>query len=201
MTNTAKALAVKRAPVCLRLLTTSGYSGIAVTSQTNAERIYREFSCWAARRASRIARSSSVANAILVVERYLRGEVAFEEVRSARERASEGDQGAGTIGMPRAMPSAMAQIAAWHTTNESAEQAARLVIHHAARAAGFAALQRAVDKVLTADESASSWRNLYVWHREPQIEVAATAIEKAILEGELRRWLNVLGRGKQHSST
>ena len=169
-----------------------------MTSLTRADRIYREFSCWAARRASRIARCPSVTNVVFVVERYLRGEVDFEEVRSARELASGGVQGAGTIGAPRAMPGAVAQIAAWHTTNESAELAAGLVIHHAARAAGFAALQQAVDKVLNAEESASSWRNLYVWHREPQIEVAATAIEKAILKGELRRRLSVFYQGEQH---
>ncbi len=171
-----------------------------MTSQASADLIYREFSCWTAHRASRIARSPSVTNVVLVVERYLRGEVDFEEVRSAREFASGGAHGALAIGVPRAMPGAMAQIAVWHTTNESAEAAARLVIQHAARAAGFAALEQAADKVLNGNESASSWRNLYVWHREPQIEVVATAIEKAILEGELRRRLSVLCQGEQHGN-
>ena len=172
-----------------------------MTAQVNSDRIYREFSCWAAHRASRIAQSPSEVSVVLVVERYLRGKVGFEEVRSAREFAFDGVRCALMHKVPRAMPSAMAQIAALHTADDSAEEAASIVIHHAARAAGFAALQQAADKLLTADESASSWRNLYVWHREPQIEVAATAIEKAILEGELRRRLSALRQGEQHSNT
>jgi hypothetical protein len=155
------------------------------------DRMYRGFACWAARRAWSIAGCCPCDHVVLAVERYLRNETDFAAVRAAREEASSGVAGAGQCGAPRCIPAALAQIAAWHTSDDSAEQAARSVIHHTAQTVGCRALGQAVDVVmLSPAETASSYRNLHVWQREPQIEVAARSIEKAFLEGELKRWLS-----------
>lgn len=155
------------------------------------DRMYRGFACWAARRAWSIAGCRPCERVVLTVERHLRGETDFAAVRAARDAAAGGVAGAGICGVPRCILGALAQIAAWHTSDDSAEQAARSVIHHTAQTAGCRALSEAVDAVmLSPAETASSYRNLHVWQREPQIEVAANSIEKAFLEGELKRWLS-----------
>jgi hypothetical protein len=152
-------------------------------------RVYWEFSCWAARRAWAIAGCKPCEAVVLTVEAYLRGEASVEEVRAAYQRAKRGLSGAGACGIPRAMPSAAAQVAACHVGDELVSVAVRKVIHHVAATAGYAALGKVVYSVLSKEEAASSWRNLYVWRKQPEIEVAGRAIEKAILEGELHRRL------------
>jgi len=160
--------------------------------------VCRAFACWAARRAWGIVGCRPCEDVVLAVEAYARDEIGFTEVCRARQAAAGGVAGAGTCGMPRAIPAAAAQIAAWHTADDSAEAAAQLVIQHVACAAGFRALQRASDTMaLTAAEAKSSWRNYDVWRREPQIEFAARSIERAFLQGELRRRLSAVKGGER----
>lgn len=156
----------------------------------SVEHIYREFACWAARRAYRIVSCCPCENVLLAVERFLDGQIDFGKVRAVREANSGGVSGAGVCGVPRGIPSAAVQIAAWQTANDSAEMSARQVIHSVALAAGFVALGRAASIVaLNRSESTSSWRNHYIWRRDPQIMDAAILTERAILEGELQQRL------------
>ena len=155
------------------------------------ERAYRGFAWWAARRAWEIAGCRPCEQLVLAVEAYLRGETDFSSVRAARQKFSGGVAGAGIIGMPRAIPSAAAQLAAWHSADDSAEVAARAVIRYTASVAGFHALQQAKDSgALGPGESASSWRNDNLRRRMPDIESDAQFQERTFLETELQRWLS-----------
>jgi hypothetical protein len=152
---------------------------------------YRAFACWAARRAEGTRAKTGGWQVVAVVERYLRGEIEFEEVRAARARATGGVTGAGVCGLPHYMPGAAIQIADFHTTNESAPEAARLAMYFAARAAGFKLFEEAF-AVIGHDTYAPGYavaRHEFA-RQHPHIMLAAEATERAILTGELKSWLN-----------
>lgn len=155
---------------------------------------YRAFACWAARRAGGTATRPGAWQVVVVVERYLRGEVEFEEVRAARARASGGVSGAGVCGLPSYVPGAAIQIADFHTANESAREAARLAMEFAARAAGFRLFEKAF--AVTAHdvyEPGYAVARCEFARRQPHILLAGEATERAILRGELKCWLTKCG--------
>jgi hypothetical protein len=136
---------------------------------------------------------------VLAVEAYLSGKISFADVRAVREAAASGVAGAGMCGIPQAIPSAAAQISAWHTADDSPQMAAERVIHHAAAAAGFQALHQVSNRnPVHGSVSQSSWRDYEVWPQEPQTELAARSIERAILHGELQRRLREADLGGGH---
>ena len=112
-----------------------------------ADRTYREFACWAARRAAKIAKVGSDYPILLVVEKYLRGEIEFDEVLAARKNC---DGGAGAIGAAARRvgvigrldagkkvlylisPSAAAHLTAFSCADDSAKQAAERAIQYGA---------------------------------------------------------------------
>ena len=123
---------------------------------------YRAFACWAARRAQLHAGSRGSYKLVLAVQRYLCGKKTFAEVKTLQNERASGMAGAGCCGVPRAMPSAYAQIAAWHTADDNARVAASSAMHGAVSTAAYAAVDRAIKSgtiVLPADEAESSYRS------------------------------------------
>jgi hypothetical protein len=166
------------------------------------EQTYRKFACWAARRAWELAGCKPCENVVLAVEAYLRNEIDLASMRAARDAAAGGVAGAGVVGIPRGMPSAAAQVAAWHTADDSAKGASSQVIHHTAVCAAFAALGKAAEEAdLDPIERKSSWRNLHVFRRRPDIEAGARWREQSFLEGELQRWLKDAKAGDSSGET
>lgn len=153
---------------------------------------YRAFSCWAARRAWQHAGSQGSEKVALAVEQYLGGEKTYAEVKALQKERVSGIAGAGCCGVPRCMPSALAQIADWHTADDNARVAASSVMHHAVSAAAYAAVDRAIESgtiVLPADEAESGYRIASAIRRYPEIEQAARDQEKQFLLAKLAGWL------------
>jgi hypothetical protein len=157
---------------------------------------YRAFACWAARRAAGTGRRPGSWQVVVVVERYLQGDIDFEEVRASRARATGGVTGAGVCGLPSYVPGAAIQIADFHTANESAPEAARLAMYFAARAAGFKLFEEAF-AVTGHDPYAEGYaaRRCEFARQQPHILLAGEATERAILTGELKSWLTQCGAG------
>ncbi len=153
---------------------------------------YRGFACWAARRAWQHASNHGSEGVALAVQQYLCGEKTFTEVKILQKERAGGIAGAGCNGVPRCMPSALAQIADWHTADDNARVAASSVIHHAVSAAAYAAVDRAIESgmiVLPADEAGASYRiaSAIRWH--PEIERTAKNEERQFLLEKLAEWL------------
>lgn len=105
---------------------------------SDEDRIYREFACWVARRAARLSKCRSDYPIVLVVEKYLKGEITFDEVIKAREAAHAGALGASVVGISRGVPSAAAEIAASCCAEDSAKKAAEDAIQFGALTATLA---------------------------------------------------------------
>jgi hypothetical protein len=160
--------------------------------ESDLELRYREFACWAARRAWQHAGSSGSEEVVLAVEQYLGGEKTFAEIKGLQKERASGIAGAGCIGGPRCMPSALAQIAGWHTADDNARVAANSVMHHAVLTAAYAAIDRAIKSgiiTLPADDTESSYRIASAIRRYPVIEQAARDQEKQFLSAKLAEWL------------
>ena len=155
-----------------------------------SDRIYREFTCWVARRSAKIAGLKTDFEIVLVVEQYLRGSIDLEEVKAARAVAIAGTVGAigaaATIGTrvrgARAAsvkvlylisPSAAAHLAASCCADDSARQAADRAIQYGA---------------LTA-------RNANKWNR------SAEGQEREILKAELKSRLEKVVLGDTSSDS
>lgn len=153
---------------------------------------YRAFACWAARRAWQHAGSQGNYKVALAVQQYLDGEKTFAEVKTLQKERASGIAGAGCIGVQRCMPSALVQIADWHTADDNARVAASSVMHHAVSSAAYVAVDRAIKSgtiVLPTDEAASSYRIASAIRRYPEIEQAARDQEKKFLLEKLAEWL------------
>jgi hypothetical protein len=90
------------------------------------------------------------------------------------------------------MPSALAQIADWHTADDNARLAASSVMHHAVSAAAYATIDRALKSgtiALPADEAESSYHIASAIRRHPEIEQVARDQEKQFLLAKLAEWL------------
>jgi S-adenosylmethionine synthetase len=156
---------------------------------------YRGFACWAARRAWQHAGTQGSAAVAREVQQYLDGEKTFAEVKTLQKECASGLAGAGCNGVPRCMPSALAQIADWHTADDNAQIAANSVMHHAVSAAAYAAVDRAIKDgtiVLPVEEVESSYRIASAIRRYPEIEQAARNQEKQFLLEKLEEWLVVV---------
>ena len=164
---------------------------------------YRAFACWAARRAWQHAGSPGSGRVALAVQQYLNGGKTFADVKTLQKNGSSGVAGAGCCGVPRCMPSALAQIADWHTADDNARVAASSVIHHAVSAAAYAAVDRAIESgtiVLPADEAKSSYRIASAIRRYPGIEQAARTEEERFLLEKLAEWLVTMASPGGHTS-
>lgn len=164
---------------------------------------YRAFACWAARRAWQHAGSPGSGKVTLAVQQYLDGGKTFAEAKTLQENGSSGVAGAGCCGVPRCMPSALAQIADWHTADDNARVAASSVIHHAVSAAAYAAVDRSLKSgaiVLPAAEAKSSYRIVSAIRRHPAIEHAARTEEERFLLEKLAEWLLTTASPGGHSS-
>ena len=160
---------------------------------------YRAFACWAARRAWQHAGSRGSEAVVLAVEQYLSGEKTFAEVKGLQKEWERGLGGAGCIGGPRRMPSAMAQIAGWHTADDNARVAASSVMHHAVSAAAYAAVDRAIESgtiVLPAEEAESSYRIASAIHRYPRDRTSRQGQGKAVSVGKIGRVAGCRGNPK-----
>ena len=159
---------------------------------------YRVFACWVARRAQGTKRPPGAAFVVVTVERYLRGEIEFEEVRAVRARSPGGMSGAAVCGMPSYVPGAAIQIADYHTAHESARDAAHWAMHFAARAAGFRLFGQAF-AVTGHDvfEPGYALARYQFSRQQPHILLAGEAIELAFLRGELKCWLAQCCGGSQ----
>lgn len=105
--------------------------------------------------------------------------------------------------MPRCMPSALAQIADWHTADDNARGAANSVIHHTVSAAAYVAVDRAIESgaiVLPPDEATSSYRIASAIRRHPGIEQAARTEEERFLLEKLAEWLVTAASPGGHTS-
>lgn len=171
------------------------YSAGQHNSESDLELRYREFACWAARRAWQHAGIRGSEEVVLAVEQYLSGEKTFAEVKGLQKERASGIAGAGCCGVPRCMPSALAQIADWHTADDNARVATSSVMHHAVLAAAYAAVVRAIESgtiVLPADEAESSYRIASAIRRYPEIEQAARNQEEQLLLAKLAEWLTAV---------
>ncbi len=170
----------------------STYSAGQCNGESDLDSRYRSFACWAARRAWQHAGSPGSGKVALAVQQYLDGEKTFAEVKTFQENMAGGLAGAGCCGVPRCMPSALAQIADWHTADDNARVAANSVMHHAVSAAAYAAVDRAIESgniVLPADEDESSYRIASAIRRYPEIEQAVRNQEQQFLLAKLVEWL------------
>lgn len=129
----------------------------------------------------------------MAVESYLRGEIPWESVRQRREKHRGGVTGAGVVRVPKGFPSAAAQIAGWHTANEDSLQAAKMVIHHTALAAGFAALKRFLEygeaAPFTVVGEIPTRLRAELYARREFVDASRQA-ENVLLVAELHRWLS-----------
>lgn len=171
---------------------TQTHSAVQRNGESDLDLRYRAFACWAARRASQHAGSQGNEEIALAVQQYLGGEKTFAEVKAIQKGRAGGLAGAGCIGVPRCMPSALAQMADWHTADDNARAAASSVMEHAVSTVAYAAVDRAMESgtiVLPADEAESSYRIASAIRRYPEIEQVARNQEKQFLLAKLAEWL------------
>jgi hypothetical protein len=149
-----------------------------------ADRTYREFACWAARRGWEHAKCRPCEDVVLAVERYLRGELAFADVRRlGQERLAEMSDSA-AIGLAGGHSSAAAQLAAIHVADASAERSATSVIEWVARAAGLGAVEDHWERRhVTGERPGPALRRL---RGNDRLAGSAQATESALLEAELQ---------------
>lgn len=112
----------------------------------------RLFACWCVRQSLPYISGWNSYCIVEVTERYARGKATREELAAARKKASGGAAGAGVCGLPRREPSAAAQLAAFHTTNEDSFRCAYWSARYAAQTASFAAWQESKDETKTEAE-------------------------------------------------
>lgn len=140
------------------------------------DRIYREFACWAARRAARISKCKSNYPIVLVVEQYLRGEVGFDEVIAARK--IDNAQTVGAIG------------AAGLRSRAGGVKVLNLI--SPALAAHLAASGCAADSARQAADSAIKYGALTARNANRWSVASSEGKEKTFLEAELRNRLESL---------
>lgn len=146
------------------------------------DRIYREFACWAARRAARIAKCRSDYAILLAVEKYLLGEIGFDEVKSVRE---VDDGGAGAIG-------AAARRVRVSRSREAGKKALYLISPSAA--AHLTAFSCADDSAKQAAERAIQYGALTARNANRWSAVSSEGKERSFLESELQNRLESLCR-------
>lgn len=148
------------------------------------DRICREFACWAARRAAKIAKCRTDFPIVLAVEQYLRGEIGFDEVRALRKgtnaRTTGAIAGAGVIG-----------------SRVRGARARKIIVLHLispALAANLSASSCADDSAQQAAESAIKYAALTARNANRWSAVSSEGKEKAYLEAELQNRLKTFCR-------
>lgn len=144
------------------------------------DRIYREFACWAARRAAKMAKCKSDYSIVLVVEQYLRGEADFDEVIAARK--VENAQTVGAIGAAGVIGSRVRGAGGVKVLN----------LISPALAARLAASGCADDSARQAADSALKYGALTARNANRWSAASSEGKERAFLEAELRNRLESL---------
>jgi hypothetical protein len=91
----------------------------------------RRFACWCARDAG--AEADVIAHRVVyAAEKAAAGTLTAQSLARERQAASGAAAGAGTIGLPRRIPGAALQFAAFSTAEADPLEAARLAAHYAA---------------------------------------------------------------------
>lgn len=163
---------------------------------------YRAYACWAAHRGWEHAGCRACEEVLLAVEQYLKGEKTFAEMKALHEQHGGGAAGAGICGVPRGIPTAYAQIGAWHTADDDARAAAFSVMRFTASAAAYAEIARALETggiVLPPDEANSSYVIASAARRYPWIECAAREREERFLSEKLAEWLALAAPGRSEA--
>lgn len=101
----------------------------------------RLFGCWCARQSWSFVSPTYNRDEVIAAEWYASGYGTRHELASAREAIAGGATGAGVCGLPRRLPSAAAQLASFHTTNNDGLHCAYQAAKFAAKAAFFSAWQ------------------------------------------------------------
>ncbi len=145
-------------------------------SISSVDRVYREFACWAARRAAQIAKCKSDDPIVLMVEKYMQGEIDFDELVAAREVANARTSGA--IGA--------AGIIGTRVRGVSAGKVNVLNLISPVTAAHLAASSCADDSARMAAESAIKYGALTARSANRWSAVSSEGKERALLETELQ---------------
>jgi hypothetical protein len=143
----------------------------------------RLFACWCARHAGAAVGDETSARLLATAEEFASGIVTSAALDEARARGTRGACAAGIQGLPRFIPTAAAQLAVWHTTNQHALDAARLAAYFAARGAGCVAAEAGASSWVWPDDRRERWQEL--WKAAYFARAHADVIERA--EGTERR--------------
>lgn len=153
-----------------------------VDAISTEDRICREFACWAARRAAKVAGLHSDFQIVSVVEQYLRGELDFDEVIAARKIDTANIVGAIASAGRRVRVSGSCNGAGSKVLNQISSGAAAHLV--ASCCAADSARQAADDAI---KYGALTARNANRWGA-----VLSEGKEKTFLEAELRNRLESL---------
>jgi hypothetical protein len=117
----------------------------------------RRFACWCVTDADR----GSLWLEVQTAERFIAGRCAADELTKQQTRSRGAATGAGVCGLPKAIPAAAVQIAAWHTCDLNAFDAAWWTSHFAARAAVFRRAREKSKNWRSPSDRGEPWREHY----------------------------------------
>jgi len=106
----------------------------------------RLFGCWCARQSWSFVSPTYHRDEVIAAEWYASGYGTRHELASAHRMIAGGATGAGVCGLPRRLPSAAAQLASFHATNQDGLHCAYHTAKFAAKAAFFSAWQESNDE-------------------------------------------------------